>query len=159
MIAGLEIADWMEAIEKALDEVAVGVFGCSIALKGRLENPPPGAAGAYMNLVGPNGGVQIGLVSSPDGCQALSRAMLSMEPSAGPLSAEEVADAVCEIVNILAGAVKARVRDRVASLQLGLPTFFHGPAQRTDRLGVAAAGVKIGEVDAALLMLYQRRKA
>jgi hypothetical protein len=159
MIAGLEVSDWMGALEHGLDEVASGVFGCSITTKGRRENPPPGTAGAYLSLVGPSGGVQIGLASSPDGCQMLSRAMLSLEPGAGPLGAEEVADAVSEIVNILAGAVKARVRDRLPTLQLGLPTFFHGPAQPTEKLGVAVAEVQIGEVIAALLLLYPRRGA
>ncbi len=158
MIAGLAISDWMAALEQGLDEVAGGALGCTTIAGGRHETPAPGMAGAYLSLVGSNGGVQLGVASSPGGCQALARALLGMEPGAGALPPEEVADAVCEIVNILAGAVKARVREQAPSLQMGLPTFFHGPVQPTEKLAVSVSDVKIGGVAAALLLLHPRHR-
>ena len=158
MIAGLPAADWMGVLEQAMEEVAGGAFGCTVVRRGRHGKPEAGMAGAYLGLVGAGGGIQIGVASTPDGCQALSKALLGMEADAPPLGPEEVADAVSEIVNILAGAVKARVRDRVPTMQMGLPTFFLGPLQPTEKLAASVADVEVGGVATSLLLVHPRKE-
>jgi hypothetical protein len=66
-----------------------------------------------------------------------------------------MADALCEIVNIVAGAFKGRVRDR-AALQMGLPVFFHGAVQATDHVATSVACVRAGGVPAALVLVHPR---
>jgi len=109
--------------------------------------------------VGPTGAVQIGLASSPEGCQALAKGLMGMGAEEPALPDNEMADAVCEIINIVAGAFKARVRDRATPLQMGLPVFIQGAVQPTERIAVQVAEVKFGEVAAVLLLVHPRAGA
>ena len=159
MIA-LAPSDWLQALEAELDGLAQGTLGMpAVAVTRRSEAPPAAMEGAYLGLVSGEGAYQVGLAATSEGCQALARGLLAVEPSADPLPAADVADAVCEIVNMLAGGVQRRVRER-SGLQvgLGLPTFFHGPVQPTERLGVAVAEVRVGGLSAALLVLHPRAR-
>jgi CheY-specific phosphatase CheX len=70
-----------------------------------------------------------------------------------------MADAVCEIINIVAGGFKARVRDRASPLQMGLPVFIQGAVQSTDRVAVRVADVKFGDLSAVLLLVHPRAGA
>jgi len=148
-------ADWLQALEAAYAELAPGTLGFDLPRAGLpMESPPTSGAGAYLPLLGPSGSVQVALVSSEEGCAAVARGLLALQPEEA-LSPAEVADAVCEVVNILAGAVKARLRDR-AALQMGLPTFFHGCVQPTERLGVDALEVRAGDLVTALVVVHPR---
>ncbi len=148
-------SDWLGALEAEFAALATGTLGLAAVTAGaRLDAPPPAMAGAYLGLLAPWGGVQLALVSDADGCSAIARGLLGMPPGT-PLEQPEVADAVCEVVNILAGAVKGRVRHH-GPLQMGLPTFFRGPVQPTERLGVSALAVRAGDVPAALLVVHPR---
>lgn len=147
---------WLADLEGACEEVsstALGLAGMSVT--GRHERPPA-LHGAYLGLVGPAGAVQIGLASSPEGCQALARGLMGMGPEEPALPDAEMADAVCEIINIVAGAFKARVRDRANPLQMGLPVFIQGAVQSTDRVAVRVAEVRLGDVPAVLLLVHPR---
>lgn len=150
---------WLADLEGAFAEVsgtALGFPGMSVT--GRHE-APPSLHGAYLGLMGPAGAVQIGLASSPEGCQALAKGLMGMTPADEPLPDNEVADAVCEIINIVAGAFKARVRDRANPLQMGLPVFIRGAVQSTERIAVRVAEVRFGDVPAALLLVHPRASA
>ena len=69
--------------------------------------------------------------------------------------AAEVADAVGEIVNMLAGSVKRRMSgDR--DLELGLPIFLHGYIQPTDKLTVVALPTRFGTIETMVLIAGQR---
>jgi len=151
----LRAADWLRALESAYAELAPGALGLESPRAGLpMEEPPSSGAGAFLPLLGPSGSVQVALVSSEEGCAAVARGLLALQPG-DPLSPPEVADAVCEVVNILAGAVKARLRGQVA-LQMGLPTFFHGTVQPTERLGVDALEVRSGDLVTALVVVHPR---
>ena len=99
------------------------------------------------------------LAAQKGALEELEVAILEMERGgAEPLTPADIADAVCEIVNMLAGGVQRQLRKRAGiELTLGLPTFFHGPVQPTERLGVAVAEISLGSVPAALLVLHPRR--
>ncbi len=150
---------WLADLEGAFEEVSSSALGFpGMAVTGRHERPPQ-LHGAYLGLVGPTGAVQIGLASSPEGCQALAKGLMGMGPEEAALPDNEMADAVCEIVNIVAGAFKARVRDRANPLQMGLPVFIQGAVQPTERIAVRVAEVKFGEVPAVLLLVHPRAGA
>ena len=150
---------WLADLEGAFEEVATTALGYpGMAVLGRHERPPA-LHGAYLGLVGSAGAVQIGLASSPEGCQALAKGLMGMGPDEPALPDNEMADAVCEIINIAAGGFKARVRDRCNPLQMGLPVFIQGAVQATDRVAVRVADVKFGDLEAVLLLVHPRTGA
>jgi CheY-specific phosphatase CheX len=153
---GAGLGSWLMDLEGAFEEVSSTALGFpGMVVTGRHEQPPP-LHGAYLGLVGPTGALQIGLASSPAGCQALAKGLMGMGPDEPALPDNEVADAVCEVINIVAGAFKARVRDRASPLQMGLPVFIQGAVQPTERIAVRVAEVKFGEVPAVLLLVHPR---
>jgi len=154
-VSALGPQDWLGALETEFSVLAPGALGLPPPAAGpRLKATPDRSAGAYLPLLWAEGSVQLALVSDEAGCAAIARGLLGMGP-AEALSPPEVADAVCEVMNILAGGVKARLRQR-AALRLGLPTFFRGPVQPTDRMGVAALAVRAGHLAATLVVLHPR---
>jgi CheY-specific phosphatase CheX len=102
------------------------------------------------------GALQIGIASDEAGCQALSKALMGMPETDPPLAPEELADAFCEIVNIVAGGFKSRARERAGALTMGLPVFFHGPAQATGHTAVRVSLVRVGTIQVALMLVYPR---
>ncbi|MCM2334974.1 MAG: chemotaxis protein CheX [Anaeromyxobacteraceae bacterium] len=150
---------WLADLEGAFEEVATTALGYpGMTVTGRHEQPPA-LHGAYLGLVGAAGAVQIGLASTPEGCQALAKGLMGMGTEEPALPDEEMADAVCEIINIAAGAFKARVRDRCNPLQMGLPVFIHGAVQSTERVAVRVADVRFGGLPAVLLLVHPRSAA
>jgi hypothetical protein len=157
-MSALRTADWLDALEAEFASLAAAALGVQrVAPLSRHAAPPPGMGGAYLALVSPQGAYQIGLAAPPAGCEAFARGLLSLGP-AEPLAAADVADAVCEIVNMLAGGVQRRIRAKSGDqLGLGLPTFFNGTPQPTERLCVAVAEVRAGAIPAALLVLHPKQ--
>ena len=154
-------ADWLEALQTEFDALARGSLGFAAVEREReCSEPPAGMEGAYLGLIASEGpSFQVGLVAPSEGCRAMANGLLGSAAPDGPLGAADVADAVCEIVNMLAGGVQRRLRQKGGlSLGLGLPTFFHGPLQTTDRLGVTAALVRLGGFPSALLVVHPRTR-
>jgi hypothetical protein len=151
-------ADWLDALEAEFASLATAALSLTKPEPlSRHTEPRAGMEGAYLGLISPETTCQIGLASTKAGCEAFARGLLMMG-GAEPLTPADVADAVCEIVNMLAGGVQRQLRKRAGiELTLGLPTFFHGPVQPTERLGVAVAEISLGSVPAALLVLHPRR--
>jgi len=148
---------WLGDLETAFTETAQGALGLDDVQV--TDHPDALAArwqGAYLGLVGPTGAIQIGLAADEETCQSLAKRLLGMDPGDEALPAPDMADALCELVNILAGAFKGKVRDRAASLQMGLPVFFDGCVQPTERTAVAIASVRAGGRSAGLLLVYPR---
>jgi hypothetical protein len=146
-------------LEGAFGDVAsaaLGLPGVEVVARGNAA--PRTWQGAYLGLVGPAGGFQIGVAADEAGCQALAMGLLGVAPGAAALPVAEMADAVCEIVNIVAGAFKARVRERVAQLAMGLPLFFHGAVQETEHTSLSVAEIRAGPVSAALVLVSPRAR-
>lgn len=149
-------AGWIGELEAAFAETAQGALGIEeVAVTGRPEVVAARWQGAYLGLVGPSGAIQIGLAADEPVCQDLAKRLLGMAPADEALPAPDMADAVCEIVNIVAGAFKGRLRDRT-SLQMGLPVFFNGCVQPTERTAVSVVEVRAGGQSAALLLVHPR---
>jgi hypothetical protein len=148
---------WRPAITAAAGEVAT----YALSWPGAVVRDPVGLEatasmiGAHIPMVGAGRAFDLALVSSYDGCQSLARAILCMGP--GPAIADgEVADAIGEIVNMLAGSMKRRLSGVAADLTLGLPIFIHGYLQPTDRLSVLALPIRFGAVETVVLIAGAR---
>ena len=101
------LAQWRTAVEGAATEIATR----ALSFAGATVHDPVGAerasamVGAHLPLIGEGSAYDLAVVSSPDGCRALARAILMAEPNAA-LRDTEVADAIGEIVNMFGGGVK-----------------------------------------------------
>jgi len=111
--------------------------------------------GAYLGLVAQDEPVQVGIVVDGGGCQLLSKSLLGMEPSDEDLPPADVSDAMCEIVNIIAGGLKRRVSDRMA-ITMGLPIFVSGHPLPNQQQAVLARTLKLGDVSVCVLLLTQK---
>jgi CheY-specific phosphatase CheX len=151
-----DLAGWLSDLEASFETVAGTALGLSGLSVTRRHEAPVNLHGAYLGLVGPTGAVQIGLASDEGGCQLLAKGLLGMGAEEAALPEAEVADAVCEIVNIVAGAFKSRLRDRASPLQMGLPVFIHGAVQSTEHVAVRVAEVQVGSIPASLLLVHPR---
>lgn len=153
----LTLAQWRTAIEGAATEIALNAFSFPGAVVSDPVSHEAAAAmiGAHIPVLGSVGAFDLALVSSREGCQALSRAILYASPDQ-VLKDTEVADAIGEVVNMLAGAVKRRMTGLGAELELGLPIFFHGYIQPTERLSVVALPTRFGVVETMVLIAGQK---
>ena len=154
------LAHWRPAITAAAGEIATYALSCP----GAVVRDPVGLEaavsmiGAHIPLVGSGQAFDLALVASFDGCQALARAILCMAPDAA-LGDVEVADAIGEIVNMLAGSMKRRLSGLGADLTLGLPIFIHGYLQPTDRLSVLALPIRFGAIATIVVVAGPRECA
>jgi hypothetical protein len=155
-MSGIDFGALLPDLEAAFVEVAGTALGLPSVSRVELPAERPVFHGAYLALVSPQGAVQIGLAAEEAGCQRLAKGLVGMGESDPDLAAPEMADAFCEIVNIVAGGFKGRVRERLGSLTMGLPVFFHGPAQQTGHTAIDLLGVRAGAVTAALIILHPR---
>jgi hypothetical protein len=153
----LTLAQWRIAVEGAAVEIAT----YALSFPGAVVQDPVGLEcasamiGAHIPLIGGGQAFDLALVASGDGCQALSRAILGASIGTA-LRDAEVADAVGEIVNMLAGSVKRRMAGLGAELELGLPLFLHGYIQPTDRLAVLTLPTRFGTIETMVLIAGQR---
>jgi len=148
-------AHWRNAVEGAAQELAAYALSVPRAV---VQDPvglerAVSMIGAHIPLVGGDQAFDLALVSSPEGCRDLSRAILGMAAGA-PLRDAEVADAVGELVNMLGGSVKRRISG--CELVLGLPLFIHGYIEPSDRVTVTALPTRFGEIDTIVLLAGQR---
>lgn len=83
--------------------------------------------------------MQAGLFMAPDAAQALAKLFVGLQPSDDDLPIGDVGDALCELANVLTGAMKRRLNGNVA-LAMGLPLFYgsgrpkHPGAEASSRL-------------------------
>lgn len=153
----LTLAQWRTAVEGAAVEIATH----ALSFVGAVVHDPVGLEcaaamfGAHIPLIGGGQAFDLALVASEAGCQALSRAILGMGAETA-LRDAEIADAVGEIANMLAGSVKRRLAGLGAELVLGLPLFLHGYIQPTDRLSVLALPTRFDTIDTMVLIAGQR---
>jgi hypothetical protein len=156
-VASGGVTAWVVAMAEASTELALSLGIDAVEVLGWHDVPPTGMAGAYIPLLAEDQTLQLALLASPAGCADLSRLLLGMGAD-DDVSAADIADAVGELVNIVAGGVKQRMQDpdgigTGGGLRLGLPVFIHGYVQPTQQLEVSLAAVRIGDVDAHLMVL------
>lgn len=118
----------------------------------RTAEIPEKMPGAFIPLMSADESVQVGLVSTPDGAQKMARAMLQMGEGE-TLSQADLADALGEATNILAGFVKRNMQPHKQNVQLGLPLYVNGHLEMTDRVRAIVSHLKMGEIPVAVIVL------
>lgn len=151
-------ASCLEALREAVGEVAATVLGgVPVApASGSLE--PGSCHGAYLALVAQDEPIQVALLANASGCQALSKALLGMDVADEDLPDADVSDAMCEVINIVAGGLKRRVSGEL-KVTLGLPLFVAGPLLPNQQQQVHSRALTLGDVPVDVLLLTQRENA
>jgi hypothetical protein len=153
MSQSVALTVWQAAVETGVRDLARDGMGFpEVEFLERNTLIPPNMPGAFIPLIGPNESVQVGLVSSLEGCLALARALLQAGPDLDVPPAD-MADALAEAANILAGFVKRNIQGSVHPLQLGLPLYVNGHLETSDRVRAAVTHLKVGHVHAAVVVL------
>ncbi len=149
--------EWLDSAISASEEIATVALGLEgVELVGIRKEPPDEQGSAHIALVGEQNSVQIGIASNINGCQELARTLLGMEPDEEDLAEDEVADAMGEIANILAGQVKTMMAERNITVNLGIPIFINGHVEVTTEKDVAAADIQLGAIPATIIVLTNR---
>jgi chemotaxis protein CheX len=126
------------------DEIATTALGFDGATMVSVSNQRPGPGnGAYVPLISDTLNLQFALMASAGTCAALAKDLLGMEQD-DPLDDADIADAIGEIANIMAGGLKSRLVDADPGLKLGLPVVVCGYLFANASLEVVSAEVLIG---------------
>ncbi len=151
----------MDALHESTDQLAKVALGWEGARPLRDEDEdeaPFDIQGGYTALVGDECAVQLGVASTPGGCQQLAKALLMMEPEEPDLPVEDLADAMCEIGNIVAGGVKDQIAERGHDLKIGLPLFFPGSLNLAGNQESDVTAIIVGDVPCHLAVIHSRTK-
>lgn len=151
--------EWLDVLMSVTEEFAHDTLGfASYVNQGRHDAAPESGTGTYIPLVGARGSLEMGVVSTDSGCRQLAGALLGMDAAESEeLPEDDVVDAFCEIINIVAGVVKQRVNEEDSSFNLGLPIFVKGQIRAMEHQGTAVAGVKIGDIPVQLIVVTPQR--
>lgn len=125
----IPIEKWTEATAESMEEFATGALGLEeFTIADAADEPVDVDCGGYIPLLTEHESVQIGLATDLASCQRLARLLLAMEDDDPDPVIGEIRDAMGEIANIVAGAIKTRMLAQTdnAEIQLGLPFFVHG---------------------------------
>jgi hypothetical protein len=153
----LTLRDWRSAVEGAAAEIATRALSLpGVVVRDPVDTRHSAALiGAHIPLVGGGQAFDMALMSSAEGCEALSRAILCL--GVGPAIRDvEIVDAIGEIVNMLAGAMKRRLAGHGAHLALGLPIFVRGYLQPSNRRPVIALPIRFGPIETMVLIAGNR---
>ena len=158
----IPIQEWLETLRVATAELAKS----SLRFDPQAEAAKPGSPatpdesgepGAYIAILSPHNAVHLGLSATPAQCRALARALLGLRHTE-KLSEHDVVDGLSEVMNILAGKVKASMAGRDGQLHLGLPMFVANPIRSGADAESASTDVRLGPV-ACTLRVYRRQRA
>jgi len=154
MSESASLDDWMSAAISSAEELATVALGFDGAtFIGKRDRMPTDVKSALVALVGDTASVQLGVAATETGCQMLARALLCMDPEEADLPEDDVADAVGEVINIVAGQVKRIIGGPDSSMKMGLPLFVHGRFESSEEVETAVADINIGPVPVTLLVL------
>ena len=152
----IPIQEWMHTFRGAADDLARTSLRFDPASPSP-KSPEPGEPGAYIAILSPNNAVHLGLSAGPGQCRALARALLGLRHDED-LSESDVVDGMSEVMNILAGKVKASMAGRDGQLHLGLPMFVPNPIRAGGESESVTADVQLGPVGCTL-RVYRRQRA
>lgn len=159
----IPIDDWLKTFRAASDELAKHSlrFDPQPDPAARAAGPAaaeePGEPGAYIAILSPHNAVHLGLSAKPARCRALARALLGLRHTE-PVTEHDVVDGLSEVMNILAGKVKASMAGRDGQLHLGLPMFVANPIRSGGDSESTSADVRLGPVECTL-RVYRRQRA
>ncbi len=144
---------WVEAANAAAVDIAAQAFGWDTTIRAAGAAVPFRAPlGAYVPLSSSDSVVQLGIVAELDDCELMSRALLGLGPDDLFGAESDVADAIGEVANMLAGATKTRLSEIVHDIVLGLPLCVKGTIE-THAVEQVSTELLFGPVRASLMLL------
>ncbi len=150
--------EWIAALVAATNELATTSLGLAegevVSTGSTLPEIP---YGSFVGLTGETKSVQIGLAASREDCMTLARAMFCMGPEED-LSEEDLADALGEMVNVLAGGVKVRLKDLVENFNIGLPIVVHGKIDVTKVAQVDVTVMRWDNAEAQVFLIRHKER-
>jgi hypothetical protein len=142
---------WMREVVRAAEEIVTVLRLGELRVVGTIPLPSD-LPGAYLPIVGARGAsVYVGWLASNSGCEALAHAFVG-DVSLGTPSHAEVVDAMGEIVNIVAGAVKRRMLAQDPTLLLGLPIYATSPIRPVTGRALATQ-ITCGSIGGVLVLI------
>lgn len=149
----LSVEHWLEAVISASHELAETTFEANAGGYEARTSIPRNIEGSILPVQLAGDSVQLGLLSTHEGCLALTRALLQMEEDEEP-SDDDIPDAIGEIVNILAGIVQRAVDGAgLGAVTLGFPLFIRGDIFPPPRAETVVASLELGPARAELLVI------
>jgi hypothetical protein len=152
----IPIQEWLETLRVATADLAKSSLRFD-PLPTPATPDETGEPGAYIAILSPHNAVHFGLSATPAQCRALARALLGLRHTE-KLTEHDVVDGLSEVMNILAGKVKASMAGRDGQLHLGLPMFVANPIRSGADAESASTDVRLGPV-ACTLRVYRRQRA
>jgi CheY-specific phosphatase CheX len=148
--------EWLAATTKSLVEVVETYFDVSTMSEALFDEGPK--CGTMIGLVSDDNAVQMMLVATKQGAEILAKALLGFEPDE-EIDPGDLADAIGEIINIVAGMVKTVLNDQDKGLNLTLPTFVDGTLTPITGQTVSYEVIEMGPVQAKVLIVNGNRVA
>ena len=148
---------WLDAMVDSADELARTSMGLDLVnVVGNRDASTLNTNGSYLAIIGDNQRFQLAVASTRAGCETLAKALLGAAPDEDMADAD-VSDAMGEIINIIAGGVKLRMRDVDATIQLGLPMFIEGKVHTPRNREIGIVDIQIGDVPVHLIALREKK--
>ena len=151
----LDPFEWLAAARQALAYVAETALHAPDCEVDPVSLPTGSGVGAFVAVMAQGAAVQIGLVARPAPAAALARRLLDLGPD-DVLAEAEVADAIGELANMIAGATKAMLAPMIGVVALGLPMIVHGRVATTDHQRIRGARARIAGLEVELLVIEAR---
>lgn len=153
MAEAIPLDVWLGAVEEGIRDVARDGMGhAMVETISRTSEIPQEMPGAFIPLMSADESIQLGLVSTPEGGKKMARAFLQMGDE-GELSNADLADALGEATNILAGFVKRNMQPHLSQVQLGLPLYVNGHLEMTERVRARVTHLLMGDIPLAVVVL------
>jgi hypothetical protein len=154
----IELQEWLDCLTHVTNDYAAHHLRFDTSAPAPAASTPGSPRPAvYVAILGAKISMHLGLVTSVEGAQALTRAFLGVR-SQGAIAERDIVDGMSEILNILAGKVKSRMTARDGSLRLGLPMYVSGAVGHGDGIERAVADVTLGPVPCQLHVFRQHRQ-
>ena len=146
------IDQWAGAATAATIDIAIQVLGLDAAIQ--LEQAVPFAApfAAYVPLSSSDSHIQLGIVAELIDCERISRTLLCLSDEEPFASEGDVADAIGELANVIAGATKTMMNPTVPDIVLGLPLCVKGRIE-TQGVEQAATELLVGSMRVRIVLL------
>lgn len=142
------------AAEDSMLELAPDMLGCKDCVLVETQTELPSEVhGAQLALINGSATLQVGFFSHEAGLLSLARSLLQMEQEEEDPAKEDIADAVGEIVNMLAGAIKDRFGSVAGETQMGLPVFFRGEMCAARNVEAMTLKLKVDDVPVAITLV------
>ena len=146
---------WLEAAHASLASVGATALGLEVGEANAVDDPTLAGYIAFIPVNTAGSAIQIGIVVDEPACRELSRALLQLDDPA-EVALADMADALGEITNMIAGVAKATLAPVTGLITLGLPVVVHGEVAANRHLALDGLKVRVGAADVTLIIRHAR---